>query len=89
MVSHAAEGAKLIELCKLGDAFILQETEKVFTKLREGKKISKGTASTGSTITPLANIDTDLIYDLYVFMIRYCFAHLYQHQRLHLSLVTD
>lgn len=42
IINHAIPGAKLGDLCKIGDEFIVNATDKVFTKLRDGKKIPKG-----------------------------------------------
>ncbi|KAI9297548.1 proliferation-associated protein 1 [Neoconidiobolus thromboides FSU 785] len=41
VVEHSKEGAKIIDLCKLGDEFIVDATSKIF---KDKKKMSKGIA---------------------------------------------
>jgi methionine aminopeptidase len=68
VVAKAQAGAKIVELCQVGDKLITDRTGGIFNKTKGDKKISKGIAfptcvSVNNTVghfSPLANSEAEL-----------------------------
>jgi len=64
----AVAGAKVVDLCAAGDAFIIEQTSKIYTKGKGDKKVEKGVAfptcvspnNVVGTFSPLAGDATEL-----------------------------